>query len=53
MIVASQVLFLDYDRAHTGLPGEPEAEQPAIEEVMQPEAKQPSRRKRSRHKQAA
>jgi single-strand DNA-binding protein len=53
VIVASQVLFLDYDRAHTGLPGEPEAEQPAIEQDAQPEAEQPAKSKRSRRKQAA
>ena len=43
-VVASQVLFLDYDRAHTGLPQEPEAEQPTTEEVAQPK---PSRRKQA------
>src|SRR5215211_2150031 len=35
VIVASQVLFLDYDRAHTGLAEEPEAEEQAIEAVSQ------------------
>jgi single-strand DNA-binding protein len=53
VIVASQVLFLDYDRAHTGLPEEPEAEQPAIEEDAHSEAEQPAQPKRSRRKQAA
>jgi single-strand DNA-binding protein len=53
VIIASQVLFLDYDRAHTGLPQEPETEQPAIEEDVQPEAEQPAKSKRSRRKQAA
>src|SRR6266508_3812176 len=53
VIVASQVLFLDYDRTHTGLPQEPEAEQPAIEEVTQPVAERPAKPKRSRRKQAA
>ena len=38
VIVASQVLFLDYDRAHTGLAEEPEVEEPVIEKVAQPEA---------------
>ena len=53
VIVASQVLFLDYDRAHTGLREEPEAEQKATEEVAQPQAEPPSQPKRSRRKQAA
>jgi single-strand DNA-binding protein len=35
VIVASQVLFLDYDRAHTGLADEPTAEENAIEAVSQ------------------
>ena len=35
VIVASQVLFLDYDRAHTGLADEPAAEENAIEAVSQ------------------
>jgi single-strand DNA-binding protein len=47
VIVASQVLFLDYDRAHTGLPEEPVVEQPGVESA--PETKP----KRSRRKQAA
>ena len=53
VIVASQVLFLDYDRAHTGLAEEPEAEAQAIEAVTQPENEQPAQPKRSRRKQAA
>jgi single-stranded DNA-binding protein len=53
VIVASQVLFLDYNRVHTGLLQEPEAEQPAIEQDAQPEAAQPAKPKRSRRKQAA
>jgi len=32
-VVASQVLFLDYDRAHTSLADEPVAEESAIEAV--------------------
>ena len=35
VIVASQVLFLDYDRAQSGLAEEPETEQPAITAVSQ------------------
>ena len=35
VIVASQVLFLDYDRAHTGLAEEPAAEEEAIDAVSQ------------------
>ena len=58
VIVASQVLFLDYDRAHTGLAEEPEAEEQAVEVVAQPEAELPAaepmaKPKRSRRKQAA
>ena len=53
VIVASQVLFLDYDRAHIGLAEEPEAEEQPVEAVAQPEAEAPSRPKRSRRKQAA
>jgi single-strand DNA-binding protein len=49
-VVASQVLFLDYDRAHTGLLAEPEVEEPVDE---QPEVEQPPKPKRSRRKQAA
>jgi single-strand DNA-binding protein len=47
VIVASQVLFLDYDRAHTGLAEEPEAEESAIEAVAQPQAEAPKRRRRA------
>jgi len=46
VIVASQVLFLDYDRAQMGLAEEPEA-------VTQSDAEQPEQPKRSRRKQAA
>ena len=53
VIVASQVLFLDYDRAHTGLAEEPEAEEQPVEAVAQPEAEAPAQPKRSRRKQAA
>ena len=53
VIVASQVLFLDYDRAHTGLLDEPVAEEPAIEEGVQPQAEQPAKSKRSRRTRAA
>src|SRR5438128_1579333 len=51
VIVASQVLFLDYDRAHTGLLEEPEVEQVVEQPVAEsaPETKP----KRSRRKQAA
>jgi single-strand DNA-binding protein len=53
VIVASQVLFLDYDRAHTGLVEEPEAEEQLVEAVAQPEAELVAQPKRSRRKQAA
>jgi single-strand DNA-binding protein len=53
VIVASQVLFLDYDRAHTGLAEEPAAEERAVEEVTQPDAEPPAQPKRRRRKQAA
>ena len=53
VIVASQVLFLDYDRAHTGLAEESEAEEQLVEAVAQPEAEAPTQPKRSRRKQAA
>ena len=45
--IASQVLFLDYDRAHTGLVEEPQAEEAATRENAQPEAGQPSQPKRT------
>jgi len=53
VIVAGQVLFLDYDRAHTGLAEEPAAEERAVEEVTQPDAEPPAQPKRRRRKQAA
>ena len=53
VIVASQVLFLDYDRAQSGLAEEPAAEEQAIEAVTQPNAEQPAQPKRSRRRQAA
>jgi hypothetical protein len=53
VIVASQVLFLNYDRAHTGLAGEQAAEERAVEEVTQPDAEPPAQPKRRRRKQAA
>lgn len=46
VIVASQVLFLDYDRAHTGLPEEPVTEAPAIEEVAPATEAKPKRRRK-------
>ncbi len=52
VIVASQVLFLDYDRAQMGLAEEPEAEAQVIE-VIQPEAEPVAQPRRSRRKQAA
>jgi single-strand DNA-binding protein len=53
VIVASQVLFLDYDRAHTGLAEESEAEEQMVEVVAQPAAEPVTQLKRSRRKQAA
>jgi single-stranded DNA-binding protein len=58
VIVASQVLFLDYDRAHTSLAEEPETEEQLVEAVAQPEVELPAaapgaQPKRSRRKQAA
>lgn len=53
VIVASQVLFLDYDRAQTGLAEDPVTEAQAVEEITQPDAGQPAQPKRSRRKQAA
>jgi single-strand DNA-binding protein len=47
VIVASQVLFLDYDRAHTGLLEEQVVEQPEVESAPETQPK------RSRRKQAA
>jgi single-stranded DNA-binding protein len=52
VIVASQVLFLDYDRAHSGLVEEPETEAQA--DVVTPsDAEEPAQPKHSRRKQAA
>ena len=51
VIVASQVMFLDYDRARTGLGQEPEAEQRATEEMAQPQAEPSVQPKRGRRKQ--
>jgi single-stranded DNA-binding protein len=48
VIVASQVLFLDFDRAHTVLGEEVEAE-----DVTQTEVEMPAQLKRGRRKQAA
>jgi hypothetical protein len=48
VIVASQVLFLDYDRARSGLVEEPEVEEQAVQAVTHP-----PQSKRSRRKQAA
>ena len=53
VIVASQVLFLDYDRAHTGLVEEPEAKEQVIEQATQPDAERTAQPQRSRRKQAA
>ncbi len=53
VIVASQVLFLDYDRAHTGLAEESEADEQPVEVVAQPAVEPPLQPKRSRRKQAA
>ena len=50
VIVASQVLFLDYDRAHAGLAEAPEVEEPVLAAGAQPAVEQP---KRNRRKQAA
>ena len=52
VIVASQVLFLDYDRARPSLAEAPEAGELAIEEVA-PAAKLPVKPKRRQHTQAA
>ena len=52
VIVASQVLFLDYDRAHTGLADEPAAEERAVEEVTQPDAEPPAQPTSRRREQA-
>jgi len=47
MIVASQVLFLDYDRAQSGLVKESEAEESVIEAAAQAQAEAPKRRRRA------
>ena len=52
VIIASQVLFLDYDRAHPGLAEAPAAEEPA-EQDAQPEAAPAAKPKRRRRTQAA
>jgi single-strand DNA-binding protein len=46
-VVASQVLFLDYDRAHMGLVEEPEAEESVIDAAAPPQAEAPKRRRRA------
>ena len=53
VIIASQVLFLDYDRAHAGLVEAPENEAPALAAIAQPEVEQPAQPKRGRRQQAA
>jgi single-strand DNA-binding protein len=53
VIVASQVLFLDYDRAQMSLAEEPQAEEITQPEVELPAAEPVARAKRGRHKQAA
>jgi len=53
VIVAGQVLFLDYDRAHPGLVEQPEAEEQAVEAVAQPEVEPRAQPTRSRRQQAA
>jgi single-strand DNA-binding protein len=52
VIVASQVLFLDYDRAHPGLAEAPVADKQPIEDAA-PAAELPVRSKRRQHTQAA
>jgi len=52
VIVASQVLFLDYDRAHPGLAEVPETEKLVIEDAA-PAAQLPVKPKRRQHTQAA
>ena len=53
VIVASQVLFLDYDRAQSGLAEEPAAKERAVEKVTQPDVELPVQPKRRRRKQTA
>ena len=52
VIVASQVLFLDYDRAHSGLVEAPEAEEPTASAVAESEVEQPAQPKRRRQQVA-
>jgi hypothetical protein len=52
VIVASQVLFLDYDRARPSLAEAPESEKLGIEDVA-PAAKLTMKPKRQQHTQAA
>jgi single-stranded DNA-binding protein len=52
LIVASQILFLDYDRAHTGLPEARAVEELEVADVAQPLVEQ-SKPKRSRRSKAA
>ena len=52
VIVASQVLFLDYDRARPSLAEAPESEKLGIEDAA-PAAKLPVKPKRRQHTQAA
>ena len=52
VIVASQVLFLDYDRARSGLAEAPETDTLLIEDVA-PAAELPAKSKRRQHTQAA
>ncbi|HEX5690779.1 MAG TPA: single-stranded DNA-binding protein, partial [Roseiflexaceae bacterium] len=47
VIVASQVLFLDYDRANPGLIEAPEIEEPVLTDAVQPVVEQPKRRRRA------
>jgi single-strand DNA-binding protein len=47
VIVASQVLFLDYDRANPGLIEAPEVEEPVLTDAVQPTVEQPKRRRRT------
>jgi single-strand DNA-binding protein len=46
-VVASQVLFLDYDRAQSGLVEEPQAEERVIDAAAPPQAEAPKRRRRA------
>jgi single-strand DNA-binding protein len=53
VIVASQVLFLDFDRAQMSLAEEQEAEEQMVEALTQPAAEPVAQPRRSRRKQAA